>query len=308
MPYCLGCATDRARAEGTNSPHDVDSDNLDTELTLGGGGIPVRRLAWKSGGARLVLLDEPLPVHLSRSHSTLLNISTSKYIPYSDPNMVQDNNTEDGVQSEEQPAWKNVNRDRGILTQEDRKYLLGKKEVSGQDERNTRYRIRQRIVNSILDMAFIFEEISIEDRERVFSDEKLSSERSEFYSLFVALSLIRYQNSNSDKMASNIEEDIEDAIRLLPTDDTISMEGGMTELSELVPSVSVDIEERPVDPHDIILDIHGANSFKDIDMTKQEASDLITDAFVRQLDLDPEGITIDHHSEVSEEDANDNYD
>jgi hypothetical protein len=231
--------------------------------------------------------------------------------------MVQDNNTEDDVQNEEQPAWKNVNRDRGILTQEDRKYLLGKKEVSGQDERNTRYRIRQRIVNSILDMAFIFEEISVEDRIQVFSDEKLSSERSEFYSLFVALSLIRYQNPNSDKMASNIEEHSEDAIKILPTDDIIPMEGGMpelsgemVELSELDPSVSVDIEERPINPYDIILDIHGANSFKEIDMTKQEASDLITNVFASDLGVDPEdtSITFDHHSEVSEEDANDSYD
>lgn len=71
VPYCLGCATDRARAEGTNSPHDVDSDNLDTELTLGGGGIPVRRLAWKSGGARLVLRDELLPALTYRCASVV---------------------------------------------------------------------------------------------------------------------------------------------------------------------------------------------------------------------------------------------
>lgn len=44
-------------------------------------------------------------------------------------------------------------RDRGILTTADREYLLGERELSEQAERNTRYRIRNRLKNGIYDLA-----------------------------------------------------------------------------------------------------------------------------------------------------------
>lgn len=53
------------------------------------------------------------------------------------------------------PPWEDPDRGRGILTPSDRKYLLGEKKLEGQDERNARYRIRQRITDSLYDIILI---------------------------------------------------------------------------------------------------------------------------------------------------------
>jgi len=48
-------------------------------------------------------------------------------------------------------AWKETDRKRGIFTERDREYLLGKLDISGQDELNLLYRMRQRLRESLLD-------------------------------------------------------------------------------------------------------------------------------------------------------------
>lgn len=53
------------------------------------------------------------------------------------------------------PPWEDPNRDRGILTPSDRKYLLGEERLEGQHERNARYRIRQRITDALYDIILI---------------------------------------------------------------------------------------------------------------------------------------------------------
>ncbi|MBC9988403.1 hypothetical protein E4P24_18840 [Haloferax sp. AS1] len=60
-------------------------------------------------------------------------------------------------------------RDRGILTPDDRTYLRGEKEYSSeQSEIDARYRIRKRIKDSILDFSVILSNLSQKDREQVF--------------------------------------------------------------------------------------------------------------------------------------------
>jgi len=54
-----------------------------------------------------------------------------------------------------EPPWEDPDRDRGILTPSDRKYLLGEAKLEGQDERNARYRIRQRITDALYDIILI---------------------------------------------------------------------------------------------------------------------------------------------------------
>jgi len=62
-------------------------------------------------------------------------------------------------------------RDRGILTPDDRKFLKGEKEYSNvQSERDARYRIRKRIKNGILDFSLLFAHLDKNDREQVFSN------------------------------------------------------------------------------------------------------------------------------------------
>jgi hypothetical protein len=65
-------------------------------------------------------------------------------------------------------------RDRGIFTTADREYLLGERELSEQAERNTRYRIRDRLKNGIYDFS-LANRLRTEDRkqvaEAIFTDE-----------------------------------------------------------------------------------------------------------------------------------------
>ncbi|SDM50543.1 hypothetical protein SAMN04487949_1889 [Halogranum gelatinilyticum] len=76
-------------------------------------------------------------------------------------------------------------RDRGILTPDDRKFLKGKKEFSSeQSERDARYRIRKRVKNSILDFSILLHHLDERDRKQVFSkhmakssDDEISSEK-----------------------------------------------------------------------------------------------------------------------------------
>lgn len=69
--------------------------------------------------------------------------------------------------SEETPEWLSINRDRGILTKEDRKFLIGAKDLSDQAKRNARYRVRQRLINSLYDFNLIYESLGDGDLEKV---------------------------------------------------------------------------------------------------------------------------------------------
>lgn len=63
-------------------------------------------------------------------------------------------------------------RDRGILTEDDRKFLLGDEEkanLSEGAEYNIRRRIRERVEDSLLDFNILLEELDAADRKKVFS-------------------------------------------------------------------------------------------------------------------------------------------
>ena len=62
-------------------------------------------------------------------------------------------------------------RERGILTPADRKFLRGEKEyASEQSERDARYRIRQRVKNAIMDFSILLRHMQDKDRSQIFSD------------------------------------------------------------------------------------------------------------------------------------------
>lgn len=61
------------------------------------------------------------------------------------------------------------NRDRGVLSPADRAYLRGETELaSEQSERNARARVRDRVIDSILDFEDLVEHLSKRDRELIF--------------------------------------------------------------------------------------------------------------------------------------------
>lgn len=61
-----------------------------------------------------------------------------------------------------------TDRPRGILTDADRRYLLGETDyASEQSERDTRYRIRERVFNSLRDLDLVLRELEGRDLEQV---------------------------------------------------------------------------------------------------------------------------------------------
>lgn len=60
-------------------------------------------------------------------------------------------------------------RPRGVLTEADRRYLLGESDLTHeQSRRNTEARIRERVVNSVLDFALLAQFLKGKDRRQVF--------------------------------------------------------------------------------------------------------------------------------------------
>ena len=69
------------------------------------------------------------------------------------------------VVEEEVPSYQ---RPRGVLTSDDRAYLLGQKDLGDQAERDTRYRIRERVKNALWDFNLLSEFQERRDREKIF--------------------------------------------------------------------------------------------------------------------------------------------
>ena len=62
--------------------------------------------------------------------------------------------------------WLIPGRERGVLTQRERRYLLGEIELEGQNERNIRYQIRRRMIESLNDLILISDpENGLQDRD-----------------------------------------------------------------------------------------------------------------------------------------------
>lgn len=63
-----------------------------------------------------------------------------------------------------------LDRERGILTTADRRYLLGQSDIEPgtQAERDTRQRIRNRVYNSLLDFEILLQHMEPRDRQQVF--------------------------------------------------------------------------------------------------------------------------------------------
>jgi hypothetical protein len=58
--------------------------------------------------------------------------------------------------NEQRDAWlRETDRKRGLLTRDDRKFLIGETDTTGQAKYNTKYRIKQRVKRGLRDIAFI---------------------------------------------------------------------------------------------------------------------------------------------------------
>lgn len=74
-----------------------------------------------------------------------------------------------------------LNRERGILTDSDRSYLLGLSDIepSSQSERNTRARIRKRVQHALIDFTLLVENLEERDLDQILKASNLDSENQE---------------------------------------------------------------------------------------------------------------------------------
>jgi hypothetical protein len=71
--------------------------------------------------------------------------------------------------ADDEPLTTAPERGRGVLTQSDREFLLGRKsDYTEQSRRQKRSRIRERVRNAVLDFSILFEHLDERDREMVF--------------------------------------------------------------------------------------------------------------------------------------------
>ncbi|MFC3477606.1 hypothetical protein [Halobacterium litoreum] len=78
-------------------------------------------------------------------------------------------------------------RDRGVLTEADRAFLRGDRELgSVQSERNARARIRDRVYDALLDFEVLVEHLEDRDAELVFGKRASESDGTEAFDAFVS--------------------------------------------------------------------------------------------------------------------------
>jgi hypothetical protein len=230
------------------------------------GSLVAHTFAWSA----VVCQREPsrlLSAILSAKH---LSVIAHEYGAYSQASMEEDSN------NTEKPPWEIVDRDRGIFTKDDREYLLDEKELEGQYERNTRYRIRQRIIQSLLDIA-LMAEVDTEDKSQIATDERVD-QRYIHLSLFAFACEILRNSQRTNDYLGDIEEFVEEGIEYAPP--VRRDDDGKIKLLSTDASVSIDLEERPM--HEMMSDI---GHFDDIDDPELK-TEIIRESLKEHLGVD----------------------
>lgn len=106
----------------------------------------------------------------------------------------------------------NGGKPRGILTQADREFLQGEKDLTAQSARNTRRRIRNRLYYALQDFQLLWRYLSDDDLEQVFacdSDEKRRVIRSSVQDM-IAFAILGL-GENDDLYTRRVKDAIEQA-------------------------------------------------------------------------------------------------
>lgn len=129
-------------------------------------------------------------------------------------------------------------RPRGILTPDDREYLLGLKELSEQSGRNARARIRERLYHSILDFKLLWTYLEDRDLEIVFSpDDQDEARHLRSYCQAMLAFTILGLRANNDHYPDRLKAAIQQAALA----------------ADLDVKVTLEVEEESMDPSDLIL-------------------------------------------------------
>lgn len=153
----------------------------------------------------------------------------------------------------------------------DREYLLGEKQLEGQDERNARYRIRSRLIQSLLDLALLGEELHPRDMDQVVADERLSNEWIPIMLIAQANAFLLYNDDIVDP-ASKLENWVESAVTVRPPTRGPERGDGMVELVDISASASIEIQEDPVNVREMMPDEIVSN------MSDEEIEEWVQDA------------------------------
>ncbi|MDS0284023.1 hypothetical protein [Haloarcula onubensis] len=131
-----------------------------------------------------------------------------------------------------------VDRPRGILSTEDRKFLLGKTEyTSSSGARRRRQKIRERVTNAMLDFK-ILQELEARDRNQIFEGEErrdllAGGFSSGFFFLYDALARSREDSEHIDlNLTAYLSQAIEHVEKARGHRATLSMEIHREELSD----------------------------------------------------------------------------
>lgn len=165
--------------------------------------------------------------------------------------MPDDNPTDDAVR----PVWTEADRDRGILTQHDREYLLESQELEGQDERNARYRIRQRVFQSLYDMALISEHLDDNDLAKIADDIQEDAEfpqRVLNAPLLLRLAFISAQNESG--IVRGLEESVSDAVVDWRSESDLEDKPGMHVIEA---STNIDVSDNLIFEEDEMFSVSG---------------------------------------------------
>lgn len=129
-------------------------------------------------------------------------------------------------------------RPRGILTKEDRRFLRGEKDVDEQTRRDTRYRIRERVKNSLADFSLLVDALSDEDRNTIF-------ESLEDQGFPPVLNALVFFYSGLENVGENFEDVLATSIK----------RAEMLDNPERMIDVSVDIEVNEEEPDvEVVID------------------------------------------------------
>lgn len=134
---------------------------------------------------------------------------------------------------------KNQSLPRGILTQADRRFLAGEKELGSQSARNTRRRIRNRVFYALMDFSVLWYCLEDRDLELIFeteSDERRNAIRRAIQDM-IAFAILGLEE-NDDHVSHRLEAAIEQAAYARDRRVDITLE----------------IEEEPLDKPDVIID------------------------------------------------------
>lgn len=147
------------------------------------------------------------------------------------------------------PYHLETDRKRGILTEGDREYLKDPTTLTGQDERNTRYRIRQRVFQSLVDIRLL-ERLSDRDLERVLNHDGVMPD-------LLLVSLLRLSYRIARLTSDNTNEDFEGALEGAIIQEVINSMLTKDPIRATTADVTAEIsvQEKPFDAQETVEDL-----------------------------------------------------